>query len=85
MSTIDLAQLATLPSVVDELQTRIEQLELRITVAERRPYAVAEAAKALGVSQKTIRRRIERGEIQHQRTGSRIVVYLPRGTSRPQE
>lgn len=78
MSTIDLAQLATLPSVVDELQARIEQLEVRIAVAERRPYSVADAAKALGVSEKTIRRRIERGEIQHQRTGSRVVVYLPR-------
>lgn len=76
MSTIDLAQLATLPSVVDELQARIQELEVRITVAERRPHSVADAAKALGVSQKTIRRRIERGEIQHQRTGSRVVVYL---------
>jgi excisionase family DNA binding protein len=78
MSTIDLAQLAALPDVVDQLQERIEELEQRLTVAERRPFAVAEAAKALGVSEKTIRRRIERGEIQHQRTGSRIVVYLPR-------
>lgn len=76
MSTVDLAQLAALPEVVEQLQTRISELEERLTLAERRPYSVAEAAKALGVCEKTVRRRIDAGELQHQRTGSRVVVYL---------
>ena len=76
MSTVDLAQLAALPEVVEELQTRISELEERLTLAERRPYSVAQAAKALGVCEKTVRRRIDAGELQHQRTGARVVVYL---------
>jgi excisionase family DNA binding protein len=76
MSTVDLAQLAALPDVVEQLQNRISELEERLTLAERRPYSVAEAAKALGVCEKTVRRRIDAGELQHQRTGARVVVYL---------
>jgi excisionase family DNA binding protein len=77
MSTVDLVQLAALPDIVQQLQARVEGLEQRLTVAERRPYSVADAARALGVSEKTIRRRIAMGKIQHQRTGARVVVYLP--------
>jgi excisionase family DNA binding protein len=76
MSTVDLVQLAALPEVVEQLQTRISELEERLTLAERRPYSVAQAAKALGVCEKTVRRRIDAGELQHQRTGARVVVYL---------
>jgi excisionase family DNA binding protein len=76
MSAVDLAELAALPVVVEQLQTRVRELEQRLTIAERRPFSVAEAAKALGVCQKTVRRRIDAGELQHQRTGTRVVVYL---------
>jgi excisionase family DNA binding protein len=68
--------LADLPRVVAELQARIETLEGRLTVAERRPYSVAEAAAALGVSEKTIRRRVTDGGLKVVRTGSRIAIYL---------
>jgi excisionase family DNA binding protein len=68
--------LADLPRVVAELQARIETLESRLTVAERRPYTVAQAAEALGVSQKTIRRRVTEGSLKVVRTGSRIAIYL---------
>ena len=68
--------LADLPRVVVELQARIETLEGRLTVAERRPYSVAEAAEALGVSEKTIRRRVVDGGLKVVRTGSRIAIYL---------
>jgi excisionase family DNA binding protein len=68
--------LADLPRVVVELQTRVTDLEMRLTLAERRPYSVAEAARALGVSQKTIRRRVADGSLKVIRTGSRIAIYL---------
>jgi excisionase family DNA binding protein len=68
--------LADLPRVVVELQTRLTNLETRLTLAERRPYSVAEAARALGVSQKTIRRRVADGGLKVVRTGARIAIYL---------
>jgi excisionase family DNA binding protein len=72
--------LADLPRVVAELQARLETLEGRLTVAERRPYSVADAAAALGVSQKTIRRRVADGSLRTVRTGSRIAIYLDEPT-----
>jgi len=76
VSAIDLADLAALPALVTELRIRIETLEGRLTVAERRPYTVAQAAGALGVSEKTIRRRVAAGSLKVARTGSRIAIYL---------
>jgi excisionase family DNA binding protein len=73
---VDLEQLASLPALVQQLQAEVDELRRRLTVAERRPYTVDEAARALGVDPKTIRRRCERGEMQHQRVGRRVVVYL---------
>jgi excisionase family DNA binding protein len=75
-SAIDLAELAQLPSVVAELHARVETLEGRLALAERRPFTVAQAAQALGVSQKTIRRRVADGALKVVRTGSRIAIYL---------
>ena len=72
-----LEALGALPDIVEDLQRRVTELEGRLTVAERKPLSVADAAAALGVSTKTIRRRIAAGEIQHARTGARVVVYLP--------
>jgi excisionase family DNA binding protein len=77
-TTIDLGALASLPAVVEQLRARLEELEERLAVAERRPYTVTEAARALGVSEKTIRRRIEAGQIRHAWTGRRVSVYLDR-------
>jgi excisionase family DNA binding protein len=36
-------------------------------------YSAAEAARALGVSEATVRRLARRGEIPHQRLGTRLV------------
>lgn len=69
-------QLQQLPGVVARLQERVAELEDRLVVAERRPLTVAQAAEALGVAQRTIRRRIRAGTIQHRRTGRRVAVYL---------
>lgn len=71
-----LTQLADLPRIVAELQAKIETLETRLTLAERRPFTVAQASAALGVSQKTIRRRVADGSLRVVRTGSRIAIYL---------
>lgn len=84
MSLVNLEALGALPDVVEDLQRRVAELEGRLTVAERKPVTVAAAAAALGVSTKTIRRRIAAGEIQHARTGSRVVVYLPPADSAPE-
>ena len=74
--TVDLAELAALPGLVRQLQAQVAELEARLTVAERRPYTVQQAADALGVNPKTIRRRCAAGEMRHERVGTRVVVYL---------
>lgn len=71
-----LALLASLPDAVAHLEKRVAALEARLVVAERRPYSVAAASKALGVSEKTIRRKVATGALRYERTGSRIAVYL---------
>ena len=75
-SVVDLSQLAELPGIVQALQVRVQELERRLVVAERKAYSVNDAAKALGVSAKTVRRRITAGELQHKWTGKRVAVYL---------
>jgi excisionase family DNA binding protein len=82
MALVDLAQLAELPGIVQTLLERVRELESRLVVAERRPMTVKQAAAALGVSEKTVRRQIDAGKLQHQRTGARVVVYLPALASR---
>jgi len=80
---VNIEALGALPDVVQDLQRRVAELEGRLTVAERKPLSVVDAAAALGVSTKTIRRRIAAGEIQHARTGARVVVYLPPSRDTP--
>jgi hypothetical protein len=64
---VDLTQLADLPRVIQHLQERVQKLEVRLTVAERRPLIVAEAARALEVHPRTVRRMCARGELQQPR------------------
>jgi excisionase family DNA binding protein len=77
MFLVDLAQLAELPGMVQALQDRVRELESRLVVAERRPMTVKQAAAALGVSEKTVRRQCDAGKLPHRRIGSRITVYPP--------
>ena len=43
---------------------------------------VAEAARALGVSQSTVRRRVKHGKLEHERTpNGRLIVYLDKATT----
>jgi excisionase family DNA binding protein len=76
MSAVDLAELAALPAVVADLQARICDLEKRLIVVEHRGLSVREAAERRGCCEKTIRRQIEDGEIEHRWTGGRVAVFL---------
>lgn len=69
-------ELQGLPAQMAEMRERITYLEDRLAIAERSPLTVAQAAQALGVTEKTVRRQIAAGKIQHRRTGSRVSVYL---------
>ena len=43
----------------------------------RAPMTVAEAARALGISESAVRRRVKRGKVEHERTpNGRLIVYL---------
>ena len=48
----------------------------------RARMTVAEAARALGVSQSTVRRRVKHGKLEHERTpNGRLIVYLDKATT----
>lgn len=51
-------------------------LLIRVAKLEARPLTVAQAARVLGVAEKTVRRRIEAGTLASTRTGRRVVVHL---------
>jgi excisionase family DNA binding protein len=51
-------------------------LLMRVAKLEARPVTVAEAARVLGVAEKTVRRRIDAGTLASTRTGRRVVVHL---------
>lgn len=52
------------------------ELLIRVAKLEARPMTVAEAARVLGVAEKTVRRRIDAGTLASTRTGRRVVVHL---------
>ncbi|MEO8214951.1 MAG: excisionase family DNA-binding protein [Myxococcales bacterium] len=60
------------------LRALVLELQVRVARLEARPLTVAQAAEQLGVTQKTIRRRIEAGTLASSRTGRRVVVHLDR-------
>src|SRR5215207_3635613 len=45
--------------------------------SSRTRMTVAEAARALGISESAVRQRVKRGRLEHERTpGGRLIVYL---------
>lgn len=78
------ARVLTLGDIAEDHQTlqalkrEVEEMRAILATFGRRGMTVKQAAEAEGVSEKTIRRQIDAGELQHRRHGSRIVVYLAR-------
>ena len=81
-----LEQLGRLPAEIRELRSEVEKLR---ALAERASpatlVAVPEAARALGISCATVRRRIRDGSLPVTRLGRAVRVDLARLKTRPDE
>ena len=76
-----LADLEDMPSMFAKLKLEVDEIRAELIKSQGQGMTVAQAAVALACSEKTVRRRIASGELQHRRigpSGSRVVVYLDR-------